>query len=95
MLHQPHPSFPKIRFVLSRAYFAESDEATYFLIMLRVLATEGFDKDGILAIFNDLFVVESSLVLRAFFFIGANLSCGQCPLAWYIGSLVFPMGLAH
>lgn len=58
MLHQPHLSLPMIRFALGRAYFAELDEATYFLIMLGVLASEGFDRDGILSIFHDLFVCQ-------------------------------------
>jgi len=55
VLHQPHLDLPMSRFVLGNAYFAESDEATYFLITLRVLASEGFNREGILSIFNDLF----------------------------------------
>lgn len=56
MLHPSHPNLPRIRFVLRNAFFAESDEATYFLIMLRVLASEGFNRDDILFLFNELFV---------------------------------------
>jgi len=100
MLQQPNPSLPRIRFVLSRAYFAESDEATYFLIMIRVLANEGFDRDGILSIFNDLFVRQRLAHCRdvinvdSFLFDWDHLSSGQCPLALFIGSLVCHKGLA-
>jgi len=59
MLHQPHPNLPKIWLVLSSAYFAEFDEATYFMIMLRVLASDGFNKNEILSLFDDLFVWHS------------------------------------
>lgn len=56
MLHQPHPNLPKIQFVLSNPYFVESYEATYFMIMLRVSASEGFNRDHVLSLFNDLFL---------------------------------------
>jgi hypothetical protein len=101
MLHQPHPSLPRIRFALDRAYFVESDEATYFLIMLGVLASEGFDRDGILSIFNDLFVRQRLAHCRDvisaddFLFDWNQLELRSIPLAWYVGSLVIPKGLAR
>jgi len=55
MLHQPHPNLPMIQSVLRNAQNAGSDEATYFLIMLKVLVSEGFDRDWILSLFHDLF----------------------------------------
>jgi len=55
MLQQPHPDLPRIQFVLSSARRARSDEAMYFLIMLKVLASEGFDRDRVLCLFHDLF----------------------------------------
>jgi len=55
MLHLPHHNLPRIQSVLSSSRFVESDEATYFLIMLKVLASKVFDRDMVLSIFHDLF----------------------------------------
>ncbi|RHN68256.1 hypothetical protein MtrunA17_Chr3g0111911 [Medicago truncatula] len=55
MLDQPHPDLPRIQYVLSSAQLAGSDEAKYFLIMLKVLASEGFVRDRVLSLFHDLF----------------------------------------
>ena len=55
MLQQLHPDLPRIQYVLGSARHAGSDEATYFLIMLKVLASEGFDRDEVLSHFHDLF----------------------------------------
>jgi len=58
MLHQPHPNLPRIQSILRNAKNVGSDEVTYFLIMLKVLASEGFDRDRVLSLFHDLFTRE-------------------------------------
>jgi len=52
MLYQPHPNLPRIQSVLRIAKNVGSDEASYFLIMLKVLAIEGFDRDRVLSLFH-------------------------------------------
>ena len=42
--------------MLRNACFAGSDEVVYFSIMLKVLVSEGFDRDRVLSDFDDLFV---------------------------------------
>jgi len=56
ILHQSQPNLPRIHLVLRNAYFTRSDEAMYFLLMLKVLVSEGFDRNRVLSIFNGLFV---------------------------------------
>ena len=55
MRQQLHPDLPRIQSVISSAQREESDEATYFLIMLKVLASKGFDRDEVASLFHDLF----------------------------------------
>jgi hypothetical protein len=55
MLQQPHPDLPRIESVISSVKRAESDEATYFWIMLKVLASGGFNRDEVASLFDDLF----------------------------------------
>ena len=101
MFHQPHPNLPRIRLVLSNAYFAESDEATYFLVMLRVLASEGFDRDGVLSVFNDLFVQRCFSLCRdvisvdGLLFDWGQLELRLMPPGLVYGSLVLPTRLVR
>lgn len=48
-------NLPMIQSVLRNTQNAGSDEATYFLIMLKALTSEGFDRDRVLSLFHDLF----------------------------------------
>jgi len=55
LLHRARPNLQMIQLVLRNALLARSDEAVYFLLMLRVLATWGFDRNRALSVFRGLF----------------------------------------
>jgi len=80
MLHQTQPNLQMIQFVLRNALRARSDEAAYFLPMLRVLAagvltrTMLYPSSGIFSFDNVLLAVEMLLMLTAFL-VGSTCTC--------------------
>ena len=104
LLHHSRPNLPRIHLVLRNACFARSDVAVYFSIMLKVLVSEGFDRDRILSDFFDFFdffvrqclaYCRDLISAGDFLFNWERLELRLIPLAWLTSLLVPPKKFVH
>jgi len=101
MLHQPYPNLHMIQSVLRNFQNAGSDEATYFLIMLKVLKAKVLTEIRFIPSFmtfslnNVLLTVEAASIPMVFSLITVDSNYILCPQVWTTSSLVFSMGLCN